>query len=294
MKNRFVIYIIFGLILMGLLKMRSSSNQLGTTFPFKSYQNLDLIAHAGGGLEIGMYTNSLEALNKSYENGFTLIEVDFKPTTSNELILIHDFGPTYEKYFSESPLRSFMSNFRPRAVDNSKAFKSTPTHVDITPMDIHDLINWMETRPDVRIITDIKSDNLKHLKTIKQAAGPISDKFIPQIYETKNYQTVLNMGFSDLIYTNYRTRLNHSELLKFISTEKIFALTIPLEHGTTKFLDQTKALGIPVYGHRFSDTTPWDIVNTPEGANRLQKLGFQGVYTDYLYPQKDVVELGQH
>jgi glycerophosphoryl diester phosphodiesterase len=51
-----------------------------------------LIAHAGGHIYGYKYTNSLEALENSYNNGFRFIELDFDWTQDNQIVLIHDWN----------------------------------------------------------------------------------------------------------------------------------------------------------------------------------------------------------
>lgn len=84
-------------------------DQHGQVFDFLAYNDLGLIAHAGGGLEAGMYSNSLEALNRSARSGHSLIEVDFSATKSGELVLIHDWGRTYKQYFEPSSVAQMMA-----------------------------------------------------------------------------------------------------------------------------------------------------------------------------------------
>jgi len=50
-----------------------------------------LISHAGGGLEEGNYSNSLEALDRAYADGLRYFEVDFSWTCDGKLVLIHDW-----------------------------------------------------------------------------------------------------------------------------------------------------------------------------------------------------------
>ncbi|WP_265530477.1 PI-PLC domain-containing protein [Sphingomicrobium marinum] len=88
-----------------------------------SYREHDrpLIAHAGGGLPDGLYTNSRAAMDLAVKNGFTLIELDFIER-DGALLIGHD-----EDRMSE--------------------------------LTLEELFAWLEKHPDVRIVTDIKTGN---------------------------------------------------------------------------------------------------------------------------------------
>ena len=51
-----------------------------------------LIAHAGGDIYGIRMTNSLQALDRSYEEGFRFIEVDICLTSDGVPVLLHDWG----------------------------------------------------------------------------------------------------------------------------------------------------------------------------------------------------------
>ena len=53
--------------------------------------NYKFIAHAGGGIDQYIYTNSKEAIYKSIKNGFKLIEIDLQETDDEIFIGVHDW-----------------------------------------------------------------------------------------------------------------------------------------------------------------------------------------------------------
>lgn len=71
-----------------------------------------LIAHAGGIIKGVMYTNSLEAINNSYNKGFRYIELDFNWTNDGELVLIHDWDDEFAELFDVSPEQYSFSEFK--------------------------------------------------------------------------------------------------------------------------------------------------------------------------------------
>jgi glycerophosphoryl diester phosphodiesterase len=125
-----------------------------------------LVAHAGGGLPSGTYTNSREAIDLAARHGFTLIEIDFLER-DGALLIGHDEGR-------------------------------------MSALTLPELLAWLDTHPGISIVTDIKSDNLRGLSLLKQAAGARIDRFLPQIYHPAEYAPVTALGYRPPILTIYR------------------------------------------------------------------------------------------
>ncbi len=60
------------------------------SIPLKS-DTTRYLAHAGGEINGQRYTNSLEALNLNYSNGFRIFEIDIITTTDGHLVCAHDW-----------------------------------------------------------------------------------------------------------------------------------------------------------------------------------------------------------
>ena len=67
-----------------------------------------LIAHGGGiiirvdGKDKRVYsTNSIEALQRNYDEGYSLFEMDFQWTSDNHLVAIHDWGTSWRAYYEK-------------------------------------------------------------------------------------------------------------------------------------------------------------------------------------------------
>jgi glycerophosphoryl diester phosphodiesterase len=59
-----------------------------------------LIAHGGGQVAGRSVTNSLQALDQASAAGLSVIELDLAWTRDQHSVLIHDWGPTYQRLFS--------------------------------------------------------------------------------------------------------------------------------------------------------------------------------------------------
>lgn len=118
------------------------------------------MAHAGGTIYGFRYTNSLEAIEESYNNGFRFIELDFEWTKDDEVVIIHDWDSMVQRLFKTAP-----------GVLMWKEFKSAKIFQDLTLMDLDDSAAWLEKRNDAYIITDAKKGNLKFWNMLKKNTG---------------------------------------------------------------------------------------------------------------------------
>ena len=181
-----------------------------------------LIAHAGGGLPNATYTNSMRAMETAASHGFRLIELDFW-LTQKGLALGHD--------------RNHLST-----------------------VTFEQLLDFLRRHPDISIVTDFKDDNLQGLRRIAELAGPMQQRFIPQIYDLEDFRPVMAMGLPTPIFTAYR-----SWSLGWVfraNSVPVRAVTMPYnQRHLARLIDH------PVYLHTVNSPTP----------------GY-GLYTDCLIP----------
>ncbi len=222
-----------------------------------------LIAHGGGEIYGLTYTNSLEALNNSYQKGFKYIEVDFKFTKDNKLVLIHDWNNSVDWLFNMEA-----------KVLNHKEFKEKPKVMDLTLMDLDDLISWLKNHKDVYIITDTEDDNERVLGHIKEKYPKYIKRFIPQIYKFDQYEKVKKLGYEDIIFTLYLCNNPDDEIVEFVKNHDLYGVTI---ERTRAYGDLTEKIGKLKKTRIFSHT-----INSIAPYRELTSLGVYGFYTDYL------------
>ncbi|WP_196889943.1 hypothetical protein [Aureivirga sp. CE67] len=108
------------------------------------YHNVNrFIAHAGGMIDGHLYTNSLEALNYSYEKGFKLFEIDFLKTSDDKIVAAHDWDSWKEK-------TGFTGDIPPTL----EQFQSELIFDKYTPMNMQDVNKWFEEHSDAILVTD--------------------------------------------------------------------------------------------------------------------------------------------
>ncbi len=100
-----------------------------------SYSSDYLIAHACSSIDGKLYTNSLEALKNSLNNGFKYIELDLYETSDKGIVCLHH-PEDYQR----------MTNTNFESLD-SMTFLSHKLYGKYTPITLHDVIKIWEERP---------------------------------------------------------------------------------------------------------------------------------------------------
>lgn len=224
-----------------------------------------LIAHAGGAVNGISGTNSLEALNASYNKGFVFIELDFEWTSDGYLVLIHDWQKAVTRLFNELEGNYGLSEYKNFNMVNG-----------LTQMTLDDLAIWLEKHPDVYLVTDIKWQNVYGLRVISQGHPELMGNFLPQIYSFEEYRKARKMGYRHIILTLYKSQYSDEEILHFVKAHNISAVTMSAYRANTELPSRLKDAGILTYAHT---------INSASDLEKLNANGIFGVYTDSLSPQ---------
>lgn len=223
-----------------------------------------MIAHAGGGYAGHNYSNSIEALNSSYQGGFRYIEMDFSWTRDGQLVCLHDWDKTFKSIFGQRV---------EGAVSYAEFKQLVEEHPDFRPCTLDSLAVWLSNKPDVRIITDIKYDNLKGIQLIIEKYPALKSQLIPQFYQPEEYQQLKDLGFKDLIWILYQYEGSKKSVFKLAQTMDLFALSMRARQAKSRTLQKLLKL------HRIFVYT----INKNRSKNKLvEKYGVTGVYTDFL------------
>jgi glycerophosphoryl diester phosphodiesterase len=224
-----------------------------------------LIAHAGGEIYGIRLTNSLEALENSYNKGFRFMEVDISPTSDGIPVLVHDWGNANwlmnVKYSTMAPAY--------------EEFKSRETILGLSLMDINMLAEWLVEHDDAYIVTDVKYDNLDFLGLFKERYPGVYNRIIPQIYFFDEYEPVKELGFKHIILTLYRSKATDGEIIDFCKSHSLFALTMSSGKASPDRLEKFMEAGTPIYVHTVNDYNAYV---------KLRDIGVHGIYTDYFQP----------
>lgn len=247
--------------------INKGSNEIGYRSN-ASVDDLDLkarkyVAHAGGEINGRKLTNSKEALEQSYRNGYNLIELDMQWSTDGNLVLVHDWG-NFANFIGAAEDKAY----------SAQEFTNLKMFGNLTPMSIDDLADWLEHNYGAYIVTDIKTSNVQALQFIKDKYPHLIDRFIPQIYGFNEYQPVKNMGYKNIIFTMYASNYSDKEIINFANSHKLFAVTMPIYNARTNLPWFLKDQGVYTYAHTVNKDNKGELLNS----------SVVGLYTDDILP----------
>jgi len=121
-----------------------------------NYKNIQMIAHAGGEIDKNIYTNSLEALNHSYNKGVKYFELDIRKTQDNKYVAVHSWEQWKDFTGYQGKIPTLKTFLKYKILDKQ-----------YTPMDIHLINKWFKNHKDAYLVTDkvdIPSEFIKKFK----------------------------------------------------------------------------------------------------------------------------------
>lgn len=229
------------------------------------------VAHAGGGIDGRSYTNSLEALEGSYELGHRFFEIDVSWTRDGQLAAIHDWEESLRESFEDPPLGR---------VPSLAEFKRLRPKGGLTQVTFYEALEWAGAKGDAYIVSDVKADNVAALAKVLRERADLKEHLIPQVYDYEEYAAAAAMGYEHVILTLYRMRSSLRELVDFAAAKRPFAITMHWSLAQDGYANFLKPWQVFVYAHT---------VNEPELFEELKPLGVGGIYTDVLAPGRPAV-----
>lgn len=227
-----------------------------------------VIAHGGGVYRGYETTNSVEALTNSIANGFQIVELDMALSSDEKIIMLHDWDKTAEYYYGV--------NFKKKLSLNQ--FKHLKVHGELEVLTFEKLVPILKKNPDIRIITDIKEDNLRLLSLIADQYPGFEDRFIPQIYDFEEWNKVKELGYKDIILTLYAMeKPDADEVSAFVKAHPVYGVAMPDYMAEKGLCNQLSDQGIIIYVHPISDY---------EDALHFIGMGAYGVYSGSLLPEE--------
>lgn len=249
---------------------KSDPMPTGPVVPREKVLLPDRVAHAGARVRGVTYTNSLEALDSAYEAGYRLFEIDFEWTSDDRLVCIHDWDETY---------RALFPGMDHASVPTHEQFMGADMAHDLRQSDLDGLLAWLDAHTEARVVTDTKSRPVLSLERIAQRAGDRFDRFVPQIYKHTQAEKVVALGYEQILWTLYRSRVKPPEArLAWAERLPTQVVGIVMPDSTCLDTDLARRLrerNFMVYVHT---------VNDPTILERTAAAGANGWYTDDLAP----------
>ncbi|WP_077369446.1 sulfatase-like hydrolase/transferase [Anaerosalibacter sp. Marseille-P3206] len=227
-------------------------------------EDLEYVALGGGEIEGVQNSNSLDAIDESYKNGFRCMELNFQWTSDEKLVLLQDWEGSVKKLFNVEPKKYSLEEFKSFVMING-----------LKQMTLEDLASWMRDHIDAYIITTIKEENVKALKYIRDNYPDIQDRIIPQIRYTGEYYPVLAQKYRNIIFNLSLGKYSDEEVIDFLNIYKHFAVVMPVDKAKGDFPQKLKEQGVRSYAY---------VVGDEKAKERLGKNGVFGFYTHNLAP----------
>lgn len=144
------------------------------------------IAHAGGMIDGNKSTNSLEALNQSYTNGFRYFELDILKTSDNRFVAAHDWESWATKTGYQGSLPPTEQVFMQQSILNQ-----------YTPMNMTDINRWFSKHPDAILVTD----KINEPKAIKNAFIDPS-RLMMEVFSIEAFNEANALGLKGVILSH--------------------------------------------------------------------------------------------
>lgn len=247
----------------------------------KHWTEHQIIAHAMGGFNGMVKTNSLDAMRENYKKGHRVFEADLLLTADGKLVASPGF---YEyqafKYGKPIPLD------KQEIIPSLEEFLSFRPNGTLQTIDFENIVKIMSANKDMYLITDTKStDFLEAQKQFKELVAvcksvdaSVLDRIIPQIYNEQMYDAVKNQyDFKSIIYTLYTTTSTNAEALEFAASKGIQVVTMAPERINPIDIATYNLYGIKVYTHT---------INTLEEIKKYKAMGVYGFYSDFITPDE--------
>ena len=238
------------------------------------------IAHAMGGVDKRVYTNSLEAFETNYKMGYRVFEVDITFSVENEPILLHSWG---SEGLRKLGLPTAWDKNRP----TKEQFENTLVNGMYNSLSFEDACKLMKKYKDVTLVLDAKAEGerckkiyQKCVETAKRVDPSILNRMIPQIYQEDMLKDVMDTyDFKSVIYSLYKQKtLKAQDVIDFSYENGIKVVVVDGSKLDSKFINELKQRGIYVYVNTYNDTKKVD---------ELEKLGAKGIFSDFINPKTE-------
>lgn len=122
---------------------------------YSTINNNIYLMHAGGGIDNKAYTNSIEAIEKSYDEGYRLFEVDVRLTKDGYPVLVHDWLINdYKKRIQEDWYLEVIPNEDGLYVPTLEIFQTFRIQNDYTATTFKMLSDFMKEHKDMYVLVD--------------------------------------------------------------------------------------------------------------------------------------------
>ncbi|MFC4099700.1 phosphatidylinositol-specific phospholipase C/glycerophosphodiester phosphodiesterase family protein [Paenibacillus xanthanilyticus] len=237
-----------------------------------------LVAHGMGEIDGHTYTNTLEAFQSNYADGYRLFEVDLQLSADGYLVTRHDWQTYLYGLLGQTPPEA---GRRGLPLTREEALSLLVHHAYRT-LDFEGLLDLLRAYPDAVFITDTKDADptivRRQFQAMKEAAEhepELLRRIVPQFYDQTMYAAIESVHrFDSYIYTLYMSPDTEAEALTFVRAHpRVAAVTLPESMANADFLHRLEQAGVHAYVHTINDA---------DAMLRYMDQGAHGFYTDRI------------
>ncbi len=231
------------------------------------------IAHAGGAIDGIRYTNSIEAMDLAYENGYRLIELDIIRTSDGHFVGSHNWEFWQSETGYEEEIPPDLETFR------KYKFRGKYRLADM------EMINeWFRKHPDAILVTDKVNDPEAFVPQFIDR-----NRLMMELFSFQAIEAAQKLGIRGVMLTE--------NLLQYLGKDKAAALQErQIEYvaasrraveADTGLFTKIKEAGIKVYAYHINDDPLYD-----EAYCIRQLMDFSyGLYADYWNLNSEITPL---
>jgi glycerophosphoryl diester phosphodiesterase len=240
------------------------------------YAKYNVVAHGGGGIDGRIYTNSKEAYELSYQRGLRVFDADLSLTSDSLIVCRHEWYDDLDQ-----------PNIDLKHIPSYEEFMTTKICSKYTPLDLVDLISFLEKHDDVYVSFDFK-DNQTYIvaKLIEEInkrdtflAQALLQRIVVTFFYKKEYYSIKEIyPFNHWVLKQYgRPHWKYEEIAEFCLENRINVCNV-----LPQYLDEGDNLqllldkGIKIYVAH---------INKIVDAQKYMDMGVGGFISDYLYEE---------
>jgi len=234
------------------------------------YTKARLRAHAGGGIEGCMYTNSKEALLESYKKGIRIIELDATITSDDKVVISHNFMKDVTWGLS-SDLPTY------------KEFMECKICGRFTPMSLEDLIIFLVEHRDLHIVLDHPAKGFLQLTKIinkllelineKQLDKNVLDQFIIQVFTIEEHEWLNSLKHFKNLEFYFSAKRDIEGTIDYVVKSKVHTVSINKTRLNKELVTKFSKLGVRVFSPS---------INEPEEIKAAFDMGIWGITSDFI------------
>lgn len=210
----------------------------------------DNIAHAGGSIDGLLYTNSLEAVQKSLEMGFSMVELDLQISADGHIVAAHDWASW-----------SNMTGCPADKVPTLAEFQQCKLHGKYTPIDADVINDLMDKYEKFVLVTDKINAPLEVTKQIKHSSRVMMELFTEKAVREANELGIRVLVNSELFKSDSSSMLvipSWVDQVEGVAADRHFIMRHPQEFYSIKKKGKwVYAFGVNDGRYRGRETEVW-------------------------------------